>query len=116
MLPFNERPQQNEKDNLIAYVSNLLQTARSEGRYDDLEKLERIIQLLQDKKYGLVWEEHIEQAEELMKEQIPVFIEDTSRKIMFDADMPWNFLLEGDNLHSLHLLSKTHKGKIDCIY
>ena len=25
-------------------------------------------------------------------------------------------MLEGDNLHSLHLLEKTHKGKIDVIY
>lgn len=30
--------------------------------------------------------------------------------------MPYNFLLEGDNLHSLKLLEKTHKGKIDVIY
>ena len=28
----------------------------------------------------------------------------------------YNFLLEGDNLHSLRLLEKTHKGKIDLIY
>ena len=28
----------------------------------------------------------------------------------------FNFLLEGDNLHSLKLLEKTHKGKIDVIY
>ena len=27
-----------------------------------------------------------------------------------------NFLLEGDNLHSLKLLEKTHKGKVDVIY
>ena len=26
------------------------------------------------------------------------------------------FLLEGDNLHSLYLLEKTHRGKIDVIY
>lgn len=28
----------------------------------------------------------------------------------------YNFLLEGDNLHSLKLLEKTHQGKIDVIY
>lgn len=28
----------------------------------------------------------------------------------------YNFLLEGDNLHSLYLLKKTHKEKIDVIY
>ncbi len=28
----------------------------------------------------------------------------------------YNFLLEGDNLHSLKLLEKTYTGKIDVIY
>lgn len=28
----------------------------------------------------------------------------------------YNFILEGDNLHSLRLLEKTHRGKIDYIY
>lgn len=52
-----------------------------------------------------------------MKTKIPVFVEDESKKISdkFDSE-DYNFLLEGDNLHSLHLLEKTHAGKIDVIY
>ena len=34
----------------------------------------------------------------------------------YQVDDSCNFLLEGDNLHSLKLLEKTHAGKIDCIY
>ena len=35
---------------------------------------------------------------------------------MADESKDFNFLLEGDNLHSLKLLEKTHKGRIDVIY
>lgn len=51
-----------------------------------------------------------------MKSNIPVFTEDKDMEIVSDETMPFNFLLEGDNLHSLKLLEKTHKGKIDVIY
>lgn len=52
-----------------------------------------------------------------MKTKIPVFVEDAGRKIVGNPDSEdYNFLLEGDNLHSLHLLEKTHSGKIDVIY
>lgn len=114
---FIERPRKNEKDEAIQYVKNLLIQAREENRSEDIEKLEEIIRLLHTKKYGLVWEEHAEIVEEEMKTKIPVFIEDKNRKIVGNADSDeYNFLLEGDNLHSLHLLEKTHAGKIDVIY
>lgn len=52
-----------------------------------------------------------------MKTKIPIFVEDDSKKIQDNLDSEdFNFLLEGDNLHSLHLLKKTHAGKIDVIY
>ena len=35
---------------------------------------------------------------------------------MCNIEEKFNFLLEGDNLHSLYLLEKTHKEKIDVIY
>ena len=114
---FIERPHKNEKDEAVQYVKNLLIQAREENRREDIEKLEEIIRLLHTKKYGLVWEEHAEIVEEEMKTKIPVFIEDKNRKIVGNADSDeYNFLLEGDNLHSLHLLKKTHAGKIDVIY
>lgn len=71
---------------------------------------------LRDKKYGLVWEEHSEQVDEMLEENIPVFREDTDKKIAESVDGAYNFILEGDNLQSLYLLEKTHLGAIDLIY
>lgn len=114
---FIERPRKNEKDNAIQYVKSLLTQAREDNRNEDIEKLEELVRLLHTKKYGLVWEEHAEIVEEEMKTKIPVFVEDAGRKIVGNPDSEdYNFLLEGDNLHSLHLLEKTHSGKIDVIY
>lgn len=114
---FIERPRKNEKDDAIQYVKNLLAQAREDNRNEDIQKLEELIRLLHTKKYGLVWEEHVEIVEEEMKTKIPVFVEDVNRKIVGSPNSEeYNFLLEGDNLHSLHLLEKTHSGKIDVIY
>ncbi|MGV3353512.1 site-specific DNA-methyltransferase [Streptococcus suis] len=114
---FIERPRKNEKDGAIAYVQELLKQAREDRRNEDVDKLENLIRLLNTKKYGLVWEEHAELVEEEMKTKIPVFIEDETKKIVGNPESEdYNFLLEGDNLHSLHLLKKTHAGKIDVIY
>ena len=71
---------------------------------------------LNAKKYGLVWEEHEEAVDVKMRTHIPIFTEDKSKEIIAAPDEKYNFLLEGDNLHSLRLLEKTHKGKIDVIY
>ena len=114
---FIERPRKNEKDGAIQYVKQLLERAIQEHRNEDVNKLEEIISLLQTKKYGLVWEEHAEIVEEEMKRKIPAFVENTEKKIVGSSDeKEYNFLLEGDNLHSLKLLEKTHAGKIDVIY
>ena len=69
-----------------------------------------------EKKYGLVWEQHEERVDVEMQTKVPVFSEDANREIASNEELPYNFLLEGDNLHSLKLLEKTHKGKIDVIY
>lgn len=71
---------------------------------------------LTSKKYGLVWEEHEECVDIEMKNNVPVFTEVSDKEIVSDESLPYNFVLEGDNLHSLKLLEKTHKGKIDVIY
>lgn len=114
---FIERPHKNEKEGAIAYVQKLLKQAREDRRSEDVDKLENLIRLLNTKKYGLVWEEHAEWVEEEMKYKIPVFVEDETKKIVGNPDSEnYNFLLEGDNLHSLHLLKKTHSGMIDVVY
>lgn len=114
---FLERPKANEKARALLYLDKLISEASNDNRGEDLRELKEIQRLLKDKRYGLVWEEHVELVEEEMKTKIPIFREDVEKKFCDDPNNPnYNFLLEGDNLHSLHLLEKTHKGKIDVIY
>ena len=65
-------------------------------------------------KYGLVFEEHRESIDDTLEKNLPVLTEE--KKLFVDGGGELNFLLEGDNLASLQLLEKTHKGKIDVIY
>lgn len=81
-----------------------------------LNNLSMIENELTKKKYGLIWEEHEERVDKELETQIPTFEDDKSKEIISDLNEKFNFLLEGDNLHSLYLLEKTHKGKIDVIY
>lgn len=114
---FNDRPQKNERENSIVYVRSLINQAYKNGDSKDIPKLENLIRLLEAKKYGLVWEKHTEKVQEKMKNNIPVFVEKKDRNIKDKPDINiFNFLLEGDNLHSLHLLEKTHSKSIDVIY
>ncbi len=95
-----------------------LKKIKEEHKNDDkmLIALGEIESELNAKKYGLVWEEHEEKVDVQMRTHIPVFTEVKGREISAAPDKPYNFLLEGDNLHSLYLLEKTHKGAIDLIY
>lgn len=80
------------------------------------EKANLIGLLRSHKKYGLVWEDRPEEAEQQLEEQLPVLSEVSGRAILNDADAPNHVLIEGDNLHALTALSYTHAGKIDVIY
>ena len=69
------------------------------------------------KKYGLVWEDKPEEAEQKMLDHLPVLKEVIDRAIISDnPDAPNHLLIEGDNLEALTALSYTHAGKIDVIY
>ena len=95
-----------------------LETLKEQHKDDEsLIAINEIEKELTNKKYGLVWEEHEEEVDKMMETHIPVFTEDKDKEIIGNPDSDdCNFLLEGDNLHSLKLLEKTHKGKIDVIY
>ncbi len=103
-----------KREQMISFLEKLKE------QYSDDESLIAINQIekeLTSKKYGLVWEEHEEKVDVKMQTHIPVFTEVKEREIVGDSDSEeYNFLLEGDNLHSLKLLEKTHRGKIDVIY
>ncbi|NLJ57249.1 MAG: hypothetical protein GX339_00200 [Tissierellia bacterium] len=83
---------------------------------DSLIAINEIENALTEKRYGLVWEEHEERVDKELKTKIPVFTEIKDKEIIMNKAEPYNFLIEGDNLHSLYLLEKTHKGKVDVIY
>lgn len=69
------------------------------------------------KRYGLVWEESEEEAQEIMQEYLPVFKEDESKRLDSAPEgSPNHVLIEGDNLNALTALTYTHAGKIDIIY
>ena len=99
-------------------MMNFLSKLKEEHKDDDsvLIALGEIESELNAKKYGLVWEEHEEAVDVMIKDNIPVFTECTDKEICPLNNGIYNFLLEGDNLHSLKLLEKTHKGRIDVIY
>lgn len=88
-------PQDENTGNLLTYLS-------------DLEKD------VNGKKYGLVFEEHREKIDEVLDTHTPVLTEE--KDLLIDNGGQMNFLIERDNLASLKLLEKTHKGKIDLIY
>lgn len=88
-------PQDDNTAQLLAYIA-------------DIEKD------IKGKKYGLVFEEHREGIDEVLENNVPVLTEDTD--LFIDNGGQMNFLIEGDNLASLKLLEKTHKGRIDLIY
>ena len=66
------------------------------------------------KKYGLVFEEHREEIDEVLDTHTPVLTEEAD--LFIDHGGQMNFLLEGDNLAALKLLEKTHRGNIDLIF
>lgn len=103
-----------KRDEMLQFLEKL----KSQHCDDEsLMAINRIERELTAKKYGLLWEEHEEAAELQLKTHIPVFTEIEDREIVGDPESGHcNFLLEGDNLYSLGLLKKTHKGKIDVIY
>ncbi len=102
-----------KRDEMLSFLNKL----RKENREEDwLYRIKQIEDFICQKKYGLVWDEYIEKIDEIIDCNIPVFKELKDRKIISDEHERYNFLLEGDNLHSLKMLEKTHRGKIDVIY
>lgn len=105
---------QQNRDRMLAFLEELKKQHTDDKSLIAIGEIERELTV---KKYGLVWEQHEEEVDVKMRTHIPVFTEDRSREIVAKPDSTdYNFLLEGDNLHSLKLLEKTHRGKIDVIY
>ena len=93
------------------FISNAPQDENTGNLLSYLSEIEKDIN---GKKYGLVFEEHREDIDEVLETHTPVLTEEPD--LFIDNGGQMNFLIEGDNLASLKLLEKTHKGKIDIIY
>ena len=93
------------------YISTSSQDQNTANLLSYLSEIEKDII---DKKYGLIFEEHREEIDEVLKNNVPILSEETD--LFIDNGGQMNFLIEGDNLASLKLLEKTHKGKIDVVY
>ena len=102
------------RQKMLEFLSKIKEEHKDDD--DTLIALGEIENELTSKKYGLVWEKHEEAVDVKMRTHIPVFTEVKEREIVAAPGEAYNFLLEGDNLHSLYLLEKTHKGRIDVIY
>ena len=101
--------------NKIKEIRNYIATApQDENTRNLLSYLSDLEKDVNGKKYGLVFEEHREKIDEVLDTHTPVLTE--YKDLFIDNGGQMNFLIEGDNLASLKLLEKTHKGKIDLIY
>lgn len=116
------------------YTAEMIGKIREQGLVSDLAKkspankkdlaeytkdeLIKELQLLKkQKKYGLVWENHIEEVIERCKTEAPILVAKKDKQIKdTDKNKPTNILIEGDNYHALQVLNYTHKDKIDVIY
>ena len=102
-----------KRDEMIDFLEELKKTHSDDSSIRAFNEIENT---LTEKKFGLVFEEHTEEVDEKLKNEIPILCADEERKICKDKNLPYNFIIEGDNLQALYLLEKTHRGKIDCIY
>ncbi|MFA5693564.1 MAG: site-specific DNA-methyltransferase [Acholeplasmataceae bacterium] len=103
-----------KREKMLAFINGLKEQHKTDDKI--LIALGEIENEINSKKYGLVWEEHDENVDKALIDSIPVFTEVQEKELSLAEGEKYNFLLEGDNLHSLYLLEKTHKSKVGAIY
>ncbi len=115
------------KKDILQKIKNLDNLTPNEKAY--------LVELINAKKYGLVWENKPEAVEELLRQNLPIlkevkekYIKGTNTTQISQNDLfpiteninntqiPNHILIEGDNLHALTALAFTHENKIDVIY
>jgi adenine-specific DNA-methyltransferase len=84
--------------------------------YSKEELIEAVKDLRKRKKFGLVWEEKLEDVVEQCKKELPVLESVETKTIQESDEKPTHLIIEGDNYHALSVLNYTHANKIDVIY
>lgn len=115
----NTNISQKKREEILNHIDSLRTKLIHPSLEQDLQSelkthLGEIEKYIYNKKFGLIFEEHIESKDLLLNSNVPYLeeVNDLSIKGMGKI----NFLIEGDNLISLSLLNKTHKNKVDMIY
>lgn len=107
-----------KREDFLQKINQIKYFVESHSKDDESRKLLRYIGELEKnlygKKFGLVFEEHKETIDDILEKNTPVLKE--NKELLINNQGNMNFLLEGDNLAALQLLTKTHKEKIDLIY
>ncbi len=73
-------------------------------------------ELSKRKKFGIVWEDKIEEVAEQCKTSLPVLKDEKSKSFSKDKNGINHIFIEGDNYHALSVLNYTHKKKVDVIF
>ena len=73
-------------------------------------------ELLKRKKFGIVWEDKLEDVAEQCKTHLPVLKEEKKKVISTDKTGIDHVFIQGDNYHALSVLNYTHKKKVDVIF
>lgn len=107
-----------KRDDLLAKIQEI-RTYIATAEQDDntarlLTYLSELAKDVNGKKYGLVFEEHREEIDEVLDTHTPVLTEDAD--LFIDNGGQVNCIIESDNYGALKVLQKTHRGKIDLIY
>lgn len=66
-----------KRDNMLSFLKELKKKMEDK---EDLRKLIEIERTLQEKKYGLIWEEHKEKTDEILEKNIPILREIENKK------------------------------------
>ena len=81
-----------KREKMLDYLEKLKDINNDD---ENIRAITEIEDALNEKKYGLVWEEHAEKVNEMLEHHIPIFVEDEARKITANENEAYNFLLEG---------------------
>lgn len=101
--------------NKLTQIEKFISDAKQDENTINLLKfINEVKYEINDKVYGLIFEEHEENVDSIYKKTAPIVIE--NKEMFIDNGDKINFLIEGDNLYSLNILNKTHSKRIDLIY
>ena len=101
-----------KREALLAKLSELREAVKEAPELQ--ATLDELQALVARPSYGLVFEQHREEIEEVLDTHTPVLCEEADLRL--ESGGTDNLLIEGDNLAALQVLRTTHTGKIDVIY